>query len=222
VLRAIPVENITVEYTEAPTGSKVFVLLGTGYNNMPDIFLKLNVTTGQVDVTIPTFEPNKLYWNIIHIKQGFFDETSGVVIFDNVSYGHKVYVKNIGEPDRLIHDKSYPQFGLKPVSTNLEYEESSTLYVDPESIYVVEAWYQNAGKFYRSSNEFLTPAPPDFESEFLVYHPDLENIPPEYEHPLPAGSLEQIPVADYETPSGAYVPVSPDLLEKTYIKHYKP
>lgn len=171
---------------------------------MPDIFIKSEINSGHTDIVVPRFEPTKLYWNILHIKQGFFDQNSDTVWFDNVSYGHRVYKKNINEPNQLIHDKSFPIEGLTPLCTDQEYEESTSLYVDPENTYIIEAWFQNAGKSYSKSVEFITPAPPDFESEYLVYHPETADIPPEYETPLPPGALEQVPVPDYETPAGAY------------------
>lgn len=176
---------------------------------MPNIYVKSNINTGQTSIEIPGFIPTELYWNIVHIKQGFFDENSDVVTFDNVSYGHRVYKKNIGSENQLIHDHDFPKFGLNPVSTNLEYEESTTLYVDPENTYIVEAWFQNAGRSYSTSTEFVTPAPPDFESEFLVFHPETETMPLEFENPVPPGAMDQIPYPDFDKP--AYKPVSQDL-----------
>jgi hypothetical protein len=172
---------------------------------MPNILIKSNINTGQTTINIPGLDPRELYWNIIHIKQGFFDENSTTVVFDNVSYGHKVYKKNIDSENQLIHDHSFPKFGLNPVSTNLEYEESTTLYVDPENTYIVEAWFQNAGRSHSALMEFITPAPPDFESEFLVFHPETETMPLEFENPVPQEAIDQIPPPDFDKP--AYKPV---------------
>jgi hypothetical protein len=175
---------------------------------MSDILIKSNIKTGEVNIVLPAFNPLMVYWNIIHIKQGFFDETSNIVMFDNVSFGHKLYLKNTDGSTQTIHEAAFPRDGLNPVSTDLEFEESTSTYVDPENTYIIEAWFRNAGKSYQASREFVVPAPPDFEKEFLIYHPDFENVPPEYEHPLPPGALEQMPVPDYETSTGAYKPTS--------------
>lgn len=189
---------------------------------MPDISIKSEINNGHTNIVIPRFQPTMIFWNILHIKQGFFDENSDTVWFDNLSYGHRVYKKNIDTPNQLIHDKSFPREGLKPLCTNQEYEESTSLYVDPENTYILEAWFHNAGKSYSTTVEFRTPAPPDFESEFLVYHPETANIPPEYETPLAPGALDQIPVPDYETNSGAYKPVSEsEAPAKTFTKLHK-
>ena len=169
------------------------------------ILIKSNINTGQTDIEIPTFNTMAVHWNVLHIKQGFYDENSDTVIFDNISFGHKVYKKNIDTENQLIHDKSFPVGGLNPVSTNMEYEESTTLYVDPENTYILEVWFQNAGQLYTVSREFTTPVPPDFESEFLVYHPDTENMPLEFEHVAPPGAADQMPSPDFD--KIAYKPV---------------
>ena len=169
------------------------------------ILIKSNINSGQTNIELPTFETLTVHWNVVHIKQGFFDPDSDVVTFNNISFGHKIYKKNIDTENQLIHDHSFPKFGLNPVSTNLEYEESTSLYVDPENSYIVESWFQNAGNFYTYSMEFQTPAPPDFESEFLVYHPDYETMPLEFEHVPPPGAADQRPSPDFD--KIAYKPV---------------
>jgi hypothetical protein len=169
------------------------------------ILIKSNINTGQTNIEMPMFNTLSVHWNVIHIKQGFFDPNSDTVIFDNISFGHKVYKKNINTENHLIHDHSFPADGSNPVSTNMEYEESTTLYVDPENSYTVESWFRNAGKFYTHSIEFETPTPPDFESEFLVFHPDTESMPLEFEHVAPPGAAEQMPSPDFD--KIAYKPV---------------
>ena len=142
------------------------------------ILIKSNINSGQTNIELPTFETLTVHWNVVHIKQGFFDPDSDVVTFNNISFGHKIYKKNIDTENQLIHDHSFPKFGLNPVSTNLEYEESTSLYVDPENSYIVE---------------------------FLVYHPDYETMPLEFEHVPPPGAADQRPSPDFD--KIAYKPV---------------
>ena len=88
---------------------------------------------------------------------------------------------NSDTTETIVLEKQYPQWGMNYINydTTQLFLESETLNLIPSTEYKIEFSYINAKQTFSNSTNFSTPAIPGFEEQFLVYHPDLNSLPPE-------------------------------------------
>ena len=148
---------------------------------MSNIQVKANLTNNQISFVIPNINPNELFWNITHFHISFPNDTSQFTEFNYLSFSLTVKKINSDTTETIVLEKQYPQWGMNYINydTTQQFLESETINLIPETEYKIEFSYTNAKQTFNNSTNFTTPSIPGFEKQFLVYHPDLNSLPPE-------------------------------------------
>jgi hypothetical protein len=133
---------------------------------MSNIIAKYNISTNNWSVTIPNLNPEDPFWDIVHIKIGFTSNNDNIVKFNNLSFGYNIECNN-----KEIGKKQWPVIeGFNYVHTEQEFLEVSTEKLLPTLTHKIKVWCKNNDIYQETVSFFETPAPPNFDKQFIDAH----------------------------------------------------